>query len=790
MGNGPPSPALHQVTVRRWKLALFLARAARAVTEFLKQRFGILLGLASNEEAGVYSRLGLALSAIFLAFSGFWIFYFTEGLVRWLPLSLVGFGLYNTAVSLRKGVALPRVNALALTGHLSALLAFYLFSTRFLTVVYQTDGIVATYMGIVKTLQGQNPYLYSIKPFLDQFGLPSSFYTPRVDGSYEFHLNYPGLNFLSLLPLYLVGLHDLRDGVLFFHILSILTVFYVARSRLKALLIAPFAFGFPFTIVYSFTDSIWTFFLIMSALYWNRNRRVSLVMFGLSAATKQIAFAALPFLLVRLWHETEGSRLKGLVRDTGLILVAYLIPNLPFVLTSPSSWWSATVVPYLPGTTTMIAGGVGFSGILMNLGVALPASFFTLLAGIVGVGTILLFFLRYQRLRNLMWAMPALVLFFYHRSFPNYLFYWLFPLLVERMLNGPFNLGLNFMPKLAALVPRPSSRPSLGDFIRNTWPSLLLVLAVTTAFAGVSGAYVSQVSASKVEVRINSIVDPDNLGATTMMKVSLTNNGPDPIFPKFFVKPQCLCLPVLWKAGANTTLAGYSQASYLITAIDALAAIARGTQFRVLVYDSKTGDFAGQSKLFSADTPRPSVTNPDFRWWTLDVSTGRQVPYGWKLLLVGTQGLADGLEPSNKTSDSGVQMTLNYTSTRIGPAQLALTQRLLFNETNLGLVAFQPFTTNPGKVILGARVTDGPHLLYFLFSGTAIQESVATYSENTTVTIPIKPFAWSSLVLDTRAIWKTQGWTEPMVVEFSLFIEASSYGYYYSNVQEISQTTS
>ncbi len=149
-------------------------------------------------------------------------------------------------------------------------------------------------MGIVKTLQGQNPYLYSIKPFLDQFGFPPSYYTPRVEGSFEFNLNYPAMNFFSLLPSYLVGLHDLRDGVLFFHILSILTVFYFAPPRLKAISTVPFALGFPLAIVYSWTDTVWAFFLILSALLWNRERKVSLVTFYLQPRLSSLPWPPCP----------------------------------------------------------------------------------------------------------------------------------------------------------------------------------------------------------------------------------------------------------------------------------------------------------------------------------------------------------------------------------------------------------------------------------------------------------------------------------------------------------------
>ncbi len=759
---------------------------AARIQRFLKRR-GALRGRGEGyRTAEKLARFGLASAGIFLLFSGLWILSLGQGILQWLSLFLVGFGAVNVGLAARRGIQLRRANMLSITGHLCALLAFYLFSTRVLTVVYETDGMVGTFMGIVKTLQGQNPYVYSIKPFLDQFGFPSSFYTPRVDGSFEFHLNYPAFNFLSLLPLYLAGFRDLRDGVLFFHILTILTLFYVVPSRFKAVSIIPFSLGFPFSIVYSFTDSVWAFFLVLSAVYWNRDRRVSLIMFGLAVATKQIAFAALPFLLVGLWRETEGSKLRGLVEGVGLILAVYLLPNLPFVLTSPSSWWAATVTPYLPGTTPMVAGGMGLSEILTDLGIPIPSSFFTLLTGTVGVAMTLLFFLRYERLRHLMWVMPALVLFFYHRSFPNYLFYWTFPLFAQLILNGRLDLRLNIAAKLAPLLRWSPSRPNLTSFRRRTGTTLLLGLTLVAIFAGVSGAYVSRVTGSNVEVQIYSVADPDNLGAATLMNVSLTNNQADSISPNFFVKQLCFCPPVLWKTSARTPLPGSSQASYSIVATDALAAVPRDVQFRVLVYDSIRGELAGQSKPMVADTAQLGVANPSFKWWTLDSATGRQVPYGWKLTLANSDLSAAGISPLDSNNTRGIALRLNQTSSGTKPLEIVLSQRLLFNATNLSLLAFRPSGSDPqSRFLLGAKLSDGNHNLYFVFSDTASLQEVNAYSVNTTVVVPTRLSTWSWVNIDAPKVWATQGWAKPATVDFSIVFQTSNVGVYSTDIAAV-----
>src|SRR5437867_3335833 len=117
-----------------------------------------------------------------------------------------------------------RANQLSLLGHLAAIIALYVIVSRVLMVSYTTDTIVGTYMGVLRVLELQSPYGFSIKPLLDRFGFSPSFYTPGVDGSFNFHLAYPSLSFLSILPFYLLGFHDLRDTVFIFFGLSILLI--------------------------------------------------------------------------------------------------------------------------------------------------------------------------------------------------------------------------------------------------------------------------------------------------------------------------------------------------------------------------------------------------------------------------------------------------------------------------------------------------------------------------------------------------------------------------------------
>src|SRR6267378_8551381 len=519
----------------------------------------------SNDPAGSLCRIGMAFSGVFMIGVGVWIFTVFSGLLALASLALACPGLVILFWALRRNVSVGRANLLALSCHLCALLTFYFLTSRFLIVVYSTDSIIGTYMGVVRVLHLQNPYLYSIKPFLDQFGLPPSFYTPRVDGSFTFLLNYPAVNFLSFAPLYLLGIHDLRDGVLLFHLLSLLVIFWIMPGRFKALSLAPFTFYFPWAIAGSLTDSVWAFALLLSAVTWYKSRKASFGFLGLAGASKQLAFLVLPYLLVRNWRETEGSRLRSSTRMIAYLFAGFWIPNLPFLLFSPHDWWEGVVAPYLPGTTPQIMGGIGLSEVLTSMGLNPPSSVFFLLMGLTFTGSLFAYGRWFGRMKNFVWLLPIGILYFYYRSFPNYMFFWLIPAIPDlaRIKVNPFGLRPSM-----SMIPTIHLPTRIPRFLQGgIMPSVMLGLVLTTAFVGASGAYVSRNSDYKVTVHVDGIGDPDLLGVGTVMKVTVSNIGTEPVVPLFYLKSSIQ--PFLWSSLNETRmLRPDNSASYTIVPSD------------------------------------------------------------------------------------------------------------------------------------------------------------------------------------------------------------------------------
>jgi len=741
-------------------------------------------GSSEIEPAGL-ARFGLGLSGSFLLGVGLWVIIVDPFLLltQGFAAGLFVLGIFNLLAALRNRLSLLRVNQISLVGYVVSLVSMYLFASRFVMVSYTTDTIVGTYMGVLRVLQLQSPYGFSIKPLLDKFGFSASFYTPGVDGSFDFHLAYPSLSFLSILPFYLLGLHDVRDTVFIFFGLSILLIFGLAPARLKSVSLAPFGL-FPFVIAGSWTDSVWAFFLVLTAFLWYRHPKSSWVSLGLAVAVKQIAIVAAPFLLIRLWHESPQSRLRSLGTNVGMMLAAFFLPNLPFIISTPASWWADVVAPFLPNTPAQVPGGIGLSSFLLDLGIALPSSFFLVLMVGVSTGLLYLYSRQYRGLNSLVFAFPILVFFFYYRSFPNYMAFWLLPLTFELCRLGGPHLRLAFTARLPSIAWRPPTGTFLKIFRQRLTPSLMVMMALSVAFVGVSGAYISQASIPRSSILINGVTDPDGIGAATLINLTFTNLLSTPVYPTFFVKYGPL--PYFWTSNTSALLNSGSANSFAITAPDAFSAVPRGDQFHILAYDKLTGQLLGESPLWKANIAAPSLVNPNLKWWVLDPSVGTKVPFNWKLSPTNTDPLWSGISPLSVNATSGVQMILNYTSVVGGVEKLALSQRVLLNGTSVSIHFNQSLTTNiASNLIFAASVADGTHTLYYIFSDRVTQQTVTPYSTNTTVVVPTQRSQWNTISLSPQSIWNAQGWAIPQQVTFTVFLESNSAGVYYVSLDSI-----
>jgi hypothetical protein len=439
----------------------------------------------------------------------------------------------------------------------------------------------------------------------------------------------------------------------------------------------------------------------------------------------------------------------------------------------------------LPSAVGQVPGGIGLSNILLDLGIALPSTFYLVL--MLGASTFLLYTYsrHYRGLNSLVFAFPIFLFFFYYRSFPNYMAYWTFPLVLDICRLGGPNIKLFFANMMSTLSWRPSPKSFYRPFRQRLTPSLVLLMILTTALAGVSGAYISQAASPKTQIQLNAATDPDSIGSVTQINVTLGNVLTTPVYPNFFVKWSPL--PFYWTYNGTGLLGAGSKRSYVITAPDAYAAVPAQDMFHIIVYDNLTNQLLGESTASRAIIPTPPVPNPALKWWILDQSAGKKAPFDWRLSLnnIGPT-TSSGISPLGVNGTRGLAFTLNNTSTLGSLEQIVVSQKLLFNSTSVQVRLNQTLATDLAtKSMLFASVTDGTHTIYYLFSNTARQQSVIRYATNTTITVPVTLSQWTMVSLDPGAVWNTQSWGTPSQVILTITLQTASPGIYYASLDEI-----
>ncbi len=96
-------------------------------------------------------------------------------------------------------------------------------------------------------------------------------------------------------------------------------------------------------------------------------------------------------------------------------LAAFLVPNLPFILMSPSDWVKGTLAPLANSLVPAGQGGIGFSLFLRIGGGSLVA--FTLLSTLVLVVALVAYVGTYPLMKPATFLLPALAYFFAVRSY-------------------------------------------------------------------------------------------------------------------------------------------------------------------------------------------------------------------------------------------------------------------------------------------------------------------------------------------------------------------------------------
>ena len=389
------------------------------------------------------SRLGVFIISIVLFRLGFelwWVGRIHENV--WVQLWVVLFYAGGLAFLFMSFLRMRHVK-LHLVGFLTLLLALAFYAIVVLTVVnvhYTSDAMLFVHQAAAEFAAGNNPYTRDLIAGYDQFRVPYYVETPTTSGGQVSNLNYPALAFLVYVPFVLLGVPDIRPVSLAF-LLALLTLFYLATPKHLRLLATSVLFLSSFFISFSISsvDIVFIYFLVAGAVLWERNKNWAMLFVGLAAATKQVVWFVVPFLLVALYMETRDRIPAVKWRKIGVASAwgagAFLLPNLPFIVMDPGAWFRGVLTPFGLTQETLAPLSQGIT-VPFYTGLArFDPMLLHLAAGIVMLVLLGVYWMRYERLKHFAWVVPPFVLAFTERTLQNYyeMFYPVGILLLARL---------------------------------------------------------------------------------------------------------------------------------------------------------------------------------------------------------------------------------------------------------------------------------------------------------------------------------------------------------------------
>lgn len=327
--------------------------------------------------------------------------------------------------------------------------AFWTRAAVFGSPAYGTDAVAFAQGAAQVFLQGRDPYGVDLAWTLDAFRVLPSYTTNTLDGGFIRMLDYPAGSFLFYVPLLLVGVQAQAAIYVdaFFWVVGMIALWLALPRPYRG--VVPIVASLEIFVQYAtggVTDSLMVPFLVAALWRWDRfgdstersaARWMGPVALGLACTIKQSAWFLLPMLVVGVLIESAIHR-RGWVtiaRYITLVAVAFLVPNLPFIVWNPSAWFSGVIVPLAGSLVPFGQGFVAFSTALFTGGGNLFA--FTVAGGLMMVAVIAAFMGWYGHLKPVLPALPLVALLLPTRSLNSYFVYAIPGLLVSLTTVGP-----------------------------------------------------------------------------------------------------------------------------------------------------------------------------------------------------------------------------------------------------------------------------------------------------------------------------------------------------------------
>ncbi len=387
--------------------------------------------------------------------------------------------------------------------------------------------------------EGHNPYTSSMAPASQLFAHASSSWTYRLDGGHALGVSYPAGSFLLQVPLQALGVHHMTSDWLDLAawILTAGLVFFMLPTALRwvspmLLLTGIYLGGFA----NGGTDALFLPFLVIAVWRWDRypGRAVAWLpawvgpaALGVACSIKQSPWFCVPFLVagVTLVARRQGVRPFGVAtRYLSVVVAAFLVVNLPFVVAAPGAWLRGVLLPMVD---PLVPDGQGVVALATHGITGGVVPMWLSLAGALAACALLVAFVAWPARLHRAWlfvlplplALPA-------RSLSNYLLDLAPAAIVAAISVGPWEAtdeaGMSMRPRAS------STRWRLAG-------AIVLGLGAAAAVATVLG-----VTSAPLRVAVGPIRAAGDPSSPNPMKwrtvvVSVTNDAGAPLHPRFMI---------------------------------------------------------------------------------------------------------------------------------------------------------------------------------------------------------------------------------------------------------------
>jgi hypothetical protein len=425
-------------------------------------------------------------------------------------------------------------------------------------------------------LNGKNPYTHSLAPALGLYGRPPV-PTALTNGSISTAYVYPSLPVLLNVPFYWItnGVQSVVVAAVFFQCLAGGLLYCILPREFRALAVVV-VFEIPLLFGFAMAGSFYPMLLplaIFAIWRWTEigsTGRISggdvarAISLGLACAVEQIVWIIALFLAVGVWRARSGelgerNSLKVALRYVAIVVSAFVVVNLPFIVWSAGPWSRDVIsaftqhsIPYGEGLidlTVFLHAGGG------NLSWYSDAALLLLLALLVG----------YALWFNTWWqagVVLAGVMFF----------------VSTRPLDGYW---LEVAPLWLAAVLVPGRAPVARSIWTRRWSTYPLRIGlVSLLFAPAMACVALALTAtSPLRVRIQSVGVESNLDDIWQVVVRVSNLTINPVTPHFALNSAGQ-LSGFWNVESGpTVLNGRATAVYTLSSPNLLSDPSVNTPF-------------------------------------------------------------------------------------------------------------------------------------------------------------------------------------------------------------------